>query len=196
MSGCRPEFESSFHGRVTKCRTDKVSIVESGRQPSGHQIVLGCRSPHHYEFCELTRLFPSLDMGSLRRRLTHHAVTLRCYLLGFLRFGSIDSARFWTAATRNAHSFKNIAGIGTGFDSHRLLHKLDDSVDLTRLRYLNPTEKMACFARLLDGTRLTERMAGTTRLELATSAVTGQRSNQLNYVPQPWNQQLSVRPCK
>jgi hypothetical protein len=27
------------------------------------------------------------------------------------------------------------------------------------------------------------RMAGTTRLELATSAVTGQRSNQLNYVP-------------
>ncbi len=29
-------------------------------------------------------------------------------------------------------------------------------------------------------------MAGTTRLELATSAVTGQRSNQLNYVPAPW----------
>ena len=28
-----------------------------------------------------------------------------------------------------------------------------------------------------------EKMAGTTRLELATSAVTGQRSNQLNYVP-------------
>ena len=28
-----------------------------------------------------------------------------------------------------------------------------------------------------------ERLAGTTRLELATSAVTGQRSNQLNYVP-------------
>src|ERR1019366_10767389 len=28
-----------------------------------------------------------------------------------------------------------------------------------------------------------KRMAGTTRLELATSAVTGQRSNQLNYVP-------------
>jgi hypothetical protein len=27
------------------------------------------------------------------------------------------------------------------------------------------------------------KMAGTTRLELATSAVTGQRSNQLNYVP-------------
>ncbi len=26
-------------------------------------------------------------------------------------------------------------------------------------------------------------MAGTTRLELATSAVTGQRSNQLNYAP-------------
>ena len=30
-----------------------------------------------------------------------------------------------------------------------------------------------------------EKMAGTTRLELATSAVTGQRSNQLNYVPKP-----------
>ncbi len=30
---------------------------------------------------------------------------------------------------------------------------------------------------------LLERVAGTTRLELATSAVTGQRSNQLNYVP-------------
>ena len=28
-----------------------------------------------------------------------------------------------------------------------------------------------------------DKMAGTTRLELATSAVTGQRSNQLNYVP-------------
>jgi hypothetical protein len=28
-----------------------------------------------------------------------------------------------------------------------------------------------------------EKMAGTTRLELATSAVTGQRSNRLNYVP-------------
>ena len=30
-------------------------------------------------------------------------------------------------------------------------------------------------------------MAGTTRLELATSAVTGQRSNQLNYVPAEGN---------
>ena len=42
-----------------------------------------------------------------------------------------------------------------------------------------------CPFRALDGfdeIRL-ERMAGTTRLELATSAVTGQRSNQLNYVP-------------
>jgi hypothetical protein len=42
--------------------------------------------------------------------------------------------------------------------------------------------------RALDGLREIqathlERMAGTTRLELATSAVTGQRSNQLNYVP-------------
>ena len=35
------------------------------------------------------------------------------------------------------------------------------------------------------GTR--EEMAGTTRLELATSAVTGQRSNQLNYVPASYN---------
>ncbi len=32
-------------------------------------------------------------------------------------------------------------------------------------------------------TNFSEGMAGTTRLELATSAVTGQRSNQLNYVP-------------
>jgi hypothetical protein len=31
--------------------------------------------------------------------------------------------------------------------------------------------------------RVRKEMAGTTRLELATSAVTGQRSNQLNYVP-------------
>ena len=34
-----------------------------------------------------------------------------------------------------------------------------------------------------NGISVLERMAGTTRLELATSAVTGQRSNQLNYVP-------------
>ncbi len=44
-----------------------------------------------------------------------------------------------------------------------------------------------CPFRALDGfneIRLTLlKMAGTTRLELATSAVTGQRSNQLNYVP-------------
>ena len=35
-------------------------------------------------------------------------------------------------------------------------------------------------------------MAGTTRLELATSAVTGQRSNQLNYVPavRDWDAEL------
>ena len=32
-------------------------------------------------------------------------------------------------------------------------------------------------------------MAGTTGLEPATSAVTGQRSNQLNYVPKPWKKQ-------
>src|SRR5689334_17627419 len=30
------------------------------------------------------------------------------------------------------------------------------------------------------------KLAGTTRLELATSAVSGQRSNQLNYVPSFW----------
>ena len=36
------------------------------------------------------------------------------------------------------------------------------------------------FVTLFDSARC---MAGTTRLELATSAVTGQRSNQLNYVP-------------
>ena len=46
--------------------------------------------------------------------------------------------------------------------------------------------------RALDGFKgirltLLERMAGTTRLELATSAVTGQRSNQLNYVPAEGN---------
>jgi hypothetical protein len=35
-------------------------------------------------------------------------------------------------------------------------------------------------------------MAGTTGLEPAASAVTGQRSNQLNYVPAARDQQLSV----
>jgi hypothetical protein len=34
-----------------------------------------------------------------------------------------------------------------------------------------------------DVRKLLKKLAGTTRLELATSAVTGQRSNQLNYVP-------------
>src|SRR5271156_5296660 len=51
---------------------------------------------------------------------------------------------------------------------------------------------------------LLESMAGTTRLELATSAVTGQRSNQLNYVPKGVSSQwwalkdLNLRPfgCK
>ncbi len=41
---------------------------------------------------------------------------------------------------------------------------------------------------------LLERMAGTTRLELATSAVTGQRSNQLNYVPNLKKHLLVRRP--
>ena len=36
---------------------------------------------------------------------------------------------------------------------------------------------------LVECLYLVEKLAGTTRLELATSAVTGQRSNQLNYVP-------------
>jgi hypothetical protein len=40
-----------------------------------------------------------------------------------------------------------------------------------------PTPESQTFRKCLKG------MAGTTRLELATSAVTGQRSNQLNYVP-------------
>src|SRR5580704_17792424 len=40
-----------------------------------------------------------------------------------------------------------------------------------------PTPESQTFRKCL------KRMAGTTRLELATSAVTGQRSNQLNYVP-------------
>ncbi len=35
-------------------------------------------------------------------------------------------------------------------------------------------------------------MAGTTRLELATSAVTGQRSNQLNYVPSSGGETLKL----
>ena len=37
--------------------------------------------------------------------------------------------------------------------------------------------------QIANSLQVLERMAGTTRLELATSAVTGQRSNQLNYVP-------------
>jgi hypothetical protein len=42
--------------------------------------------------------------------------------------------------------------------------------------------------------KLLKRMAGTTRLELATSAVTGQRSNQLNYVPTPVFIRLAGKP--
>ena len=40
-----------------------------------------------------------------------------------------------------------------------------------------------------------KRMAGTTRLELATSAVTGQRSNQLNYVPTRQINEMRNRQC-
>jgi hypothetical protein len=45
---------------------------------------------------------------------------------------------------------------------------------------------MFLFVSSLEGQtfrKCLKKMAGTTRLELATSAVTGQRSNQLNYVP-------------
>ena len=38
-------------------------------------------------------------------------------------------------------------------------------------------------------------VAGTTRLELATSAVTGQRSNQLNYVPKPNEERQTTAGC-
>jgi hypothetical protein len=71
-------------------------------------------------------------------------------------FRSIDYGRFWTVATRITRSFRNLAQFVPRFDSHRPLHKPDDSVDLIRLRYLNPTKKMAPFARLLDGTPLNE----------------------------------------
>src|SRR5260370_26038644 len=56
-----------------------------------------------------------------------------------------------------------------------------------------------CPFRALDGfneIRLTllKRMAGTTRLELATSAVAGARSYQMNYVPPEGNTQLTRKP--
>jgi hypothetical protein len=40
-----------------------------------------------------------------------------------------------------------------------------------------------------------KRMAGTTGLEPAASAVTGQRSNQLNYVPTCQINDMQNRPC-
>ena len=40
-----------------------------------------------------------------------------------------------------------------------------------------------CGIDAADFSKSLKKLAGTTRLELATSAVTGQRSNQLNYVP-------------
>ena len=40
-----------------------------------------------------------------------------------------------------------------------------------------------CGIDAADLSKSLKKLAGTTRLELATSAVTGQRSNQLNYVP-------------
>ena len=36
--------------------------------------------------------------------------------------------------------FNNLRNSGRGFDSHRPLHNPDDSVDLTRLSYLNSTK--------------------------------------------------------
>ena len=46
-----------------------------------------------------------------------------------------------------------------------------------------------------DLCKLLKKLAGTTRLELATSAVTGQRSNQLNYVPSlVENKRVRLRP--
>ncbi len=39
-------------------------------------------------------------------------------------------------------------------------------------------------------------MAGATRLELATSAVTGQRSNQLNYAPAWGTARLTATQCE
>jgi hypothetical protein len=43
--------------------------------------------------------------------------------------------------------------------------------------------------------KLSKRMAGTTGLEPAASAVTGQRSNQLNYVPTRQINEMRDRQC-
>src|ERR1022692_2858368 len=55
-----------------------------------------------------------------------------------------------------------------------------NSESADRKRLLDPNGPRSVFGILCKPFK---RMAGTTRLELATSAVTGQRSNQLNYVP-------------
>ena len=86
---------------------------------------------------------------------------------------------------------------------------MDDSVRYKASRWLVLSQEIANLSiappRLLDpiGPRPFggvlckpfKGMAGTTRLELATSAVTGQRSNQLNYVPKYfYYQQLTRTP--
>src|SRR5713226_185688 len=55
----------------------------------------------------------------------------------------------------------------------------EEGIDSAYFSFFVPTPESQTFRKCLKG------MAGTTRLELATSAVTGQRSNQLNYVPAP-----------
>ena len=54
---------------------------------------------------------------------------------------------------------------------------------LSTFREMGPVFKMDRKCPEGASCKRLKRMAGTTRLELATSAVTGQRSNQLNYVP-------------
>ena len=51
----------------------------------------------------------------------------------------------------------------------------------TDATYTPPNEKVGPRPKM--GETRFQKLAGTTRLELATSGVTGRRSNQLNYVP-------------
>ena len=59
-------------------------------------------------------------------------------------------------------------------------------------RLLDPNGPRSVFGVLCKPFK---RMAGTTGLEPATSAVTGQRSNQLNYVPTRQINQMRIRQC-
>src|ERR1051326_8907115 len=61
--------------------------------------------------------------------------------------------------------------------------KFWEEVEKGQRRVTSQTTSQIHVRQLLHLLNLLKRMAGTTRLELATSAVTGQRSNQLNYVP-------------